>query len=172
MRHFATLPDLQVAAVLTNRKQAGVWQRAEAEGVPVHYLDKTAVEDGAAHLALLEPLKPVGIALAGYLRKMPDAVVERYAGRILNVHPSLLPRHGGPGMYGLHVHQAVLDAGDTESGISIHRVTPIYDEGEVVLQARTPVPQGCTTERLQSHLLALEHRLFPLALEWLCRDQL
>jgi len=104
------------------------------------------------------------VCLAGYLRLLPDEVLERFPGRVLNVHPALLPKYGGKGMYGIHVHEAVIAAGDRESGCSVHRVTPVYDQGEVVLQIRCPVESGDTPETLQARVLKLEHVAFSQAL--------
>lgn len=101
------------------------------------------------------------VCLAGYLRLLPSEVTDRFP--VINIHPSLLPAHGGKGMYGLHVHRAVLSAGETESGCTVHRVGSVYDEGEIVLQARCPVLPGDTPETLAARVLELEHRVYPQA---------
>jgi phosphoribosylglycinamide formyltransferase 1 len=105
------------------------------------------------------------ICLAGYMRLLPDAILESKPGRILNIHPSLLPKFGGVGMYGMHVHRAVLKAGESESGCTVHRVSPIYDAGEIILQRRCPVLPDDTAESLAARVLALEHLAYPEAVQ-------
>jgi len=103
------------------------------------------------------------VVLAGFLKQVPAEVVASYRGRIINVHPALLPRHGGPGMYGTRVHEAVLAAGDAESGATVHLVTEEYDRGPVLGQARVPVLRSDNAESLAARVLELEHRLLPAA---------
>ncbi len=105
------------------------------------------------------------ICLAGYLKLIPGRVVERFRGRILNIHPALLPRFGGDGMYGMRVHEAVLASGETESGPTVHLVDEIYDHGNIVMQAKVPVMPDDTPESLQKRVLEAEHELYPLALK-------
>ena len=99
------------------------------------------------------------------MRLLPDLVLESKPGRVLNIHPSLLPKFGGAGMYGMHVHRAVLNAGESETGCTVHRVSPIYDAGEFVLQRRCPVMANDTAETLAARVLALEHLAYPEALQ-------
>lgn len=103
------------------------------------------------------------VCLAGFTRLLPSEVLDAFPGRVMNIHPSLLPRHGGPGMYGRRVHEAVLDAGDAESGCTVHYVTERYDEGAVILQDRCPVLPADTPESLAARVLELEHRVYPQA---------
>ena len=136
---------------------------------------EAAANAGKAEVAVVEPGDEYGerlvnaltgatvVCLAGFTRLLPAEVLRAFPGRVLNVHPSLLPRHGGPGMYGLRVHEAVLAAGDRESGCTVHLVTEQYDEGRVVLQARCPVLAGDTPEALAARVLELEHRVYPEA---------
>lgn len=119
-------------------------------------------EYGARLLSALENVE--WVCLAGYLRLLPTEVLERFAGKVLNIHPALLPKYGGKGMYGIHVHEAVLAAGERESGCSVHVVTPVYDEGEVLLQLKCPVERDDTAEVLQARVLKLEHVAFSQAL--------
>jgi phosphoribosylglycinamide formyltransferase 1 len=105
------------------------------------------------------------ICLAGFMRLLPSDLLDHWPGRILNIHPSLLPKFGGVGMYGMHVHRAVLAAGEAESGCTVHRVTPVYDEGEIVLQRRCPVLPDDTAESLAARVLALEHLVYPEAVQ-------
>lgn len=110
------------------------------------------------------------ICLAGYLRLIPREVLDAYPRRVLNIHPALLPKHGGKGMYGHHVHEAVLAAGDSESGCSVHWVTEAYDEGAVILQKRCPVLPGDTADTLAARVLHLEHEAYPEAVSLVARS--
>ena len=111
------------------------------------------------------------VCLAGFTRLLPSEVLAAFPGRVLNVHPSLLPRHGGPGMYGLRVHEAALAAGDAESGCTVHHVTERYDEGGIVMQARCPVLADDTPESLAARVLELEHRVYPQAVSRVIRGE-
>jgi phosphoribosylglycinamide formyltransferase-1 len=104
------------------------------------------------------------LCLAGFMRLLPQEVLDAFPRRVLNIHPALLPKFGGQGMYGMHVHRAVLAASETETGCSVHLVTPVYDEGPIILQMRCPVLAGDTPESLAARVLALEHQAYPAAL--------
>jgi phosphoribosylglycinamide formyltransferase-1 len=124
-------------------------------------------DDDTFTRAMLDALRSHGIdvvVLAGYMKKVPPQVVAAFRNRILNIHPALLPRFGGPGMYGLRVHAAVLAAGETESGATVHLVDEEYDRGAILLQRRVPVLQGDTPELLAARVLEAEHALYPDAL--------
>ncbi|MCC6686155.1 MAG: phosphoribosylglycinamide formyltransferase [Fimbriimonadaceae bacterium] len=110
------------------------------------------------------------LCLAGYLSLIPAVVIEQMGGRILNIHPALLPKFGGKGMYGSHVHEAVIRSGERESGCTVHRVTAQYDEGEIIVQLRCPVQQNDTPETLAARVLALEHKAYPMALAQVLSD--
>jgi phosphoribosylglycinamide formyltransferase-1 len=154
---------IRVKLILTDRPDAGVLRLAEADGVPGEVLRPKEVKDGASLLSILHEHGTDLIVLAGYFRKIPDGVVDAYRGRILNVHPALLPEFGGKGMYGEHVHRAVLDAGRKESGISIHHVDEVYDHGALIRQETCPVRDDDTPESLAERVKALEHRYYPKA---------
>jgi formyltetrahydrofolate-dependent phosphoribosylglycinamide formyltransferase len=156
----------EAALVVSPKDETPAVLRAQALGV------KTAVvprDDDYARglLQLLEQERIDAICLAGYMFLLPLPVVERWTGRIINIHPALLPKYGGKGMYGIHVHEAVLAAGETESGCSIHFVTERYDEGAVLLQQKCPVLPGDTPESLAERVLDLEHTAYPEALKLL-----
>ncbi len=150
-----------VAFVLSNRPDAGALDIARTRGIPTAVLAPSS--DPSQWLGPLEAAGIDFIVLAGFLKQVPEAVVTAFLGRIINVHPALLPKHGGPGMYGLHVHRAVLAAGDLESGATVHAVTARYDEGPILGQARVPVLPGDTPELLAARVLETEHRLLPAA---------
>jgi phosphoribosylglycinamide formyltransferase 1 len=118
-----------------------------------------------ALIEVLETARADWICLAGYTRLLPGEILQRWPGRVLNIHPALLPKYGGKGMYGQKVHEAVIAAGDPESGCTVHFVTERYDEGEIVHQLRCPVLPEDTAEALAARVLALEHRAYPEALK-------
>lgn len=151
----------RVVLVISNRAEAGGVQLAREHGIPVHVLNDTA--DPEEWRSVLAAASTELVVLAGYLKRVPEPVVREWRGRIINVHPALLPRFGGAGMYGLRVHQAVLAAGDSTSGATVHRVTEEYDEGEVLCQGIVPVLPGDTPETLAARVLTVEHRLLPAA---------
>lgn len=153
----------------SNRSECGAITFARHHGIPTAHLSEkqydTHEEFAAEMLRLLEKKTVDYILLAGYLRKVPEAVVNAYTFRILNIHPALLPAFGGPGMYGINVHKAVLEAGCKESGATVHYVDSEYDKGPVLLQRKVPVEPGDTPESLAARVLKCEHRLYPDALE-------
>ena len=167
--HFRKSGVAVVALVVTNRRSAFVAQRAARLGVPCHYLPRAAWEDGTEVLRLLRDQGIDFIVLAGFLALVPPALVKAYPGRIVNIHPALLPRHGGKGMYGDHVHRAVIADGDTESGITIHLIDEHYDRGQTVFQATCPVLPGDTPDELAHRVHALEYEHFPRVIEELVR---
>lgn len=158
----------EVVLCVTNNPSAGVLHRAQRHNVPAAILDPNDFADEAAYVdELIATLEKYGvdfIALAGYMRKIPAAVVAAFRGRMLNIHPALLPAFGGKGLYGRRVHQAVLDYGAQWTGVTVHLVDEAYDTGPVVLQQPVPVQPGDTAETLAARVLAVEHRLYPEAL--------
>ena len=149
----------RVVVVLSDRPAAGGLARAAEHGVPGEVL--AAPGDPAEWLARLERHRVDLLVLAGYLKLVPPAVVARYRGRIVNVHPALLPAFGGRGMYGHRVHEAVLASGARESGATVHLVDEVYDRGAILAQARVPVLPGDDADRLAARVLEAEHRLLP-----------
>lgn len=157
--------DARIVLVISNNSQSGAIERAERHGLPWRHLSgRTHPEpealDRAIHDALVDAQAEL-IVLAGYMKPIGPRTLERFRGRILNIHPALLPRHGGRGMYGIAPHEAVLAAGDKESGASIHLVTEAYDEGPVLAQRKVTVEPDDTPETLQKRVLAVEHALYP-----------
>ncbi len=151
----------EVCLVISNNSRSFALERARREGIPTrHISSKTHPDETAFAQALLEALAEAGtdmVMLCGYMKKMPEAVIERYEGRIFNIHPALLPKHGGPDMYGIHVHEAVIREGDTETGVTIHRVSNVIDGGEIIAQTRVPVMPDDTPETLAARVLEREH---------------
>jgi phosphoribosylglycinamide formyltransferase 1 len=151
----------RVVLVISNRADAGALERARASGIATSVLRDPA--QASEWLPVLEAAGVDLLVLAGYLKLVPPEVVRRYQGRIINIHPALLPAFGGPGMYGARVHQAVLASGVKESGATVHLVDEVYDRGPILGQARVPVLPGDTTESLASRVLEVEHQLLPAA---------
>lgn len=149
---------VELALVVSDRASAGALTRAEGWSVPAVHLPK---DRNDTLDALLEEHSITHVALAGYLRLVPADVVRRFHGRMLNVHPALLPAFGGPGMYGQRVHAAVLAAGARVSGPTVHFVTEHYDEGAIIAQWPVPVRHDDTPESLAARVLAVEHRIYP-----------
>ncbi len=163
----------RIVLILSNNSTAGVREVAHRYSIPfVHLSSATHPNPDDYVVALLHTLESHAvelIALAGYLKKVPPAVVHAYRGRILNIHPALLPKFGGPGMYGLHVHRALLQAGETYTGASVHLVDEEYDTGPVIAQIRIPISPDDTPESLAARLLPYEHELYPLVLNQYAR---
>lgn len=159
----------EIALCLSNRSQCGAFDFAREHGIETLHLSEKQFECPEAFAAaMVDALRERSIdvvLLAGYMRKVPEAVTAAYPDRILNIHPALLPKFGGEGMYGLHVHQAVIDAGEAESGATVHLVNEEYDKGRIVLQRTVPVLPGDTPELLAERVLECEHLLYPDALE-------
>ena len=177
--NFQSLLDRQtvespgrILLLITDRLQAGALKRAEAAGVATRVIPvkgRTLEEVGEETLSVLEEFSVQVILLAGYLRLIPPAVVRAFPRRILNIHPALLPAFGGKGMWGHHVHEAVLASGATFSGPTIHFVDEEYDTGSILAQWPVPVLAGDTPDSLAARVLSVEHILYPLAADHLFR---
>jgi phosphoribosylglycinamide formyltransferase 1 len=157
----------RVELVVASRSGIGALERASAAGVSTAIIDPRAYGDGgAAELLRVLTGHDIDIViLAGYLHLIPEGVVERFRGRMLNIHPALLPAFGGAGMYGMRVHRAVLESGARVSGATVHQVDERYDEGTIVAQWPVPVLRGDTPETLAARVLRAEHLLLPAAVE-------
>lgn len=165
---FHPRPDApaRVELVIGSRPGIGALDRAAAAGIPAEVLGPATCGAEALATEMLRALEARGIGmlvLAGYLQLVPPEVVDRYRGRILNVHPALLPAFGGQGMYGMRVHRAVVEAGARVSGATVHLVDERYDEGRILAQWPVPVLPGDTPETLAARVLRVEHRLLPSA---------
>jgi len=156
----------KVALIVSNKADAGVLDIAKEEHIPFLLVNKQSIQETLL-VGQLQQYNPSLIILAGFLWKIPDGIIHAFRNRIINIHPALLPDHGGKGMYGHHVHNAVLAARKNESGITIHYVDEVYDSGDVVLQARCPVLPEDTADSLASRIHSLEHFFFPRTIEYL-----
>jgi phosphoribosylglycinamide formyltransferase-1 len=161
LEELRSRPRIRAVLFLSDRGNAGALQLAEKERIPSRVLDAKEVRDGKRIREILEAQGVDMIVLAGYFRKIPEEVIEHYRGRILNVHPALLPEFGGKGMYGQNVHDAVLKAGKEKSGITVHLVDEIYDNGAILFQKECPVYPDDTPESLSERVKSLEHRYYP-----------
>lgn len=163
--HFKGHPAIEVAFVLSNRPDARVLEEAEKRGIPTLNFDNVRVEDGDFITRLCTSRDIDFIVLAGYLRKVPAALIDRYPERIFNIHPALLPKFGGAGMYGRFVHEAVIAGKEAESGISIHYVDTEFDTGRIIAQFRCVVEPGDTAAEVAAKVQQLEHAYFPVVIE-------
>jgi len=163
----------KVVRVICNRTNAYVLERAAKLGVPTSVITKEDLSEGPQGiLEILEKDSTDLIILAGYLLKIPDEVIAGYRGRIINIHPSLLPAYGGKGMYGNRVHEAVIAAGERVSGITIHLVDENYDSGKILFQAECPLLENDTPETLAGRIHKLEHTHFPHVIEEYIKNNL
>ncbi len=157
--------DARIEIVISNNSQSGAMERARRAGLAVRHLssqthpDAEAL-DAAIHDALAGAAVEL-VVLAGYMKRIGPRTLERFRGRILNIHPALLPLHGGPGMFGIRPHESVLAAGDAETGATVHLVNDEYDRGPIIRQRRLPVLSADTPQELQRRVLAIEHALYP-----------
>lgn len=163
--YFASKESARVTLILTNRADAPVLQRASRLGIESVVFDRDTFYNSDKIIELLAAHGIDYIILAGFLWLVPDNLLKAYPDRIVNIHPSLLPKHGGKGMYGDRVHRAVIESGDKESGITIHRVNELYDSGSILAQYRVPVTPDDTPESVAAKVHALEYRYFPIEIE-------
>lgn len=165
MELFKHSPEVEIALVLTNNPEAYVLQRADNFEIPVHIFDRKEFNETDQIVELLKNLDIDLIVLAGFLWLIPKNLIAEYPGRIINIHPALLPKFGGKGMYGDYVHKAVLAAGETEGGITIHYVDEKYDEGQIIHQAKYRIDKGDNLEMIKFKGQQLEHQHYPRVVE-------
>jgi phosphoribosylglycinamide formyltransferase-1 len=156
MKRFGQHPKMEVALIVTNNPNAGVIERAQRHSVEVLVVENKTLNDPEASLTPLQSRKIDWVVLAGWLRLIPTFLIEAFPHRIVNIHPALLPKFGGKGMYGKHVHQAVFDQKEKESGITIHFVNAHFDEGEIIEQFKTELSEADTPAIIEQKVRALE----------------
>ena len=166
IEYFKKKKKAKVALIVSNNPDAGVLDIAKAEDIPFLIVNKKTFKQTLI-LEQLSSYEPSLIVLAGFLWKIPSSVINTFPGKIINIHPALLPGYGGKGMYGHHVHDAVIAAGEKESGITIHYVNEQYDKGNIIVQARCAVKKNDTASTLASRIHKLEHFYFPRTIEFL-----
>ena len=167
MEHFDGHPFINVALVVSNKQDAGVLTIAQKHNVPTLIIQRTAFYNTEDLLTNLEEYSIDFIVLAGFLWLIPAYLTRRFDHKMVNIHPALLPKYGGKGMYGMHVHEAVYAAKETQSGITIHYVNEHYDEGNIIFSAATPLAPTDTPKDIARKVLALEHQHFPTVIEQL-----
>ena len=165
VRYFANNQHVTVALVVSNNPQAGVHARVNQLGIPSMTFTNKELAEGDEIVKILAECQVDWIVLAGFLKMIPQTILNAYPGRIINIHPALLPKHGGQGMYGMRVHESVVAAGDTESGITIHYINEKYDEGQQIFQARCPVWPSDTPDDVAAKVHALEYKHYPKVIE-------
>jgi phosphoribosylglycinamide formyltransferase-1 len=165
MEYFSNHPHIKVALVVTNNPTAGVVQVAHERKIFSAIVNNSILNNETVLGKLLDALQIEFIALAGFLQMIPSFLLKRYPNSIVNIHPALLPKFGGKGMYGLKVHEAVLASNEAKTGITIHYVNAQYDEGEIILQKAIEIEPELNAEKLALKVLALEHEWYPPTIE-------
>ena len=163
--YYKDHPKIEIALVMSNNESALVLERARQAGVPAVFIPRSQWHSGHEPLSVLKDHDIDFVVLAGFLQLIPDPILQAFPRRIVNIHPALLPRFGGKGMYGSHVHEAVIQAGEQQSGISIHLVNEQYDKGKVLFQARVAVTPMDTPHTLAEKIHALEYEHYPRVVE-------
>lgn len=156
--------DVKICAVISDKKDCGAVEFAEVNSIPVFFVSKKNEDGFNSYTKLADELKKLNvdlIVLAGFLKKIPDEFVDEFENKIINIHPALLPSHGGKGMYGLNVHQAVFDAKEKNSGATVHFVDKIYDNGKIIEQRSVSVIDAKSPEEIAERVLRIEHELLP-----------
>jgi phosphoribosylglycinamide formyltransferase-1 len=160
--------DADAACLISNNSKSGAMERAEKEGIPHYHISGKTRPDPEVHdRAIIDTFHKHNVnivVLAGYMRKVNPRVIREWKGRMLNIHPALLPEFGGKGMWGMHVHEAVIAASKKESGLTVHIVDEHFDHGRILAQMTVPVLSDDTPETLASRVLEKEHQLYPLVL--------
>jgi phosphoribosylglycinamide formyltransferase 1 len=165
LQYFSNQPEVEISLILTNNHQAGVIERARRYNVPTVVFTKKNFQDPEGITLILKNQQIDWLVLAGFLLLVPKHLVDVFPEKIINIHPALLPKYGGKGMWGHHVHEAVVANGETETGITIHYVNEKYDEGKVIFQATCQVMPTDTPELVAQKIHELEHAYFPKILE-------
>jgi phosphoribosylglycinamide formyltransferase-1 len=165
INYFRGSKEIKVGFIVCNKPGAGVLSIAEKEGIKVLLIEKERFFKGDGYVPDLQNEKTGLIVLAGFLWKIPQSLIDAYPRRIINIHPAILPKYGGKGMYGSYVHQSILNAGEVESGITVHYVDEQYDNGDIIFQTGCPVLEDDTAETLSQRIHQLEHLHYPRVVE-------
>jgi len=165
IKHFSNHPTCKVSLILSNKKNAYVLERAKRFKIPFVIFDRDQLENSTFVDDIMSSYNINYIILAGFLLKIPDRLLNKYPKKIINIHPALLPKYGGKGMHGMNVHSAVINDGETESGITIHLVNNEYDKGTIIFQAKCNVEKEDTPETLATKIHQLEQQYFPEVIE-------
>jgi phosphoribosylglycinamide formyltransferase-1 len=171
IEHFRNHPSISIRLVVCNNPAAGVLSIASEAGIPILLIEKEQFFRGSAYVPELQTRNIDFIVLAGFLWKIPTKLVQAYPHRIVNIHPALLPKYGGKGMYGSHVHEAVIAARESKSGITIHFVDELYDHGKPIFRKEVTVEPWDTPDTLSKKVQALEHEFFPRVIEKIVKGE-
>lgn len=163
IKHFKTHPSIQIGLIISSSAKAPVIKIAEENSIPFSVVNRSLLANNSYMLSLLNLYDVEFIVLAGFVMLIPPFLVKQFDQKMINIHPALLPKYGGKGMFGLAVHQAVISSGDPESGITIHYVNEMYDQGKVIFQATCKVDRRDNAEKLSKKIQELEHKYLP---EW------
>lgn len=169
--YFSNNTQIEIALILANNPKAGVLDRAKRLGIPYLVFDSKAFYQKPFVQNLLQNIQPDLIVLAGFLWKFSEAIIADFPNKIINIHPALLPKYGGKGMYGMNVHNAVVQNNETQSGITIHFVNEHYDQGEIICQVSTEILPSDTPEMVAQKIHLLEYEYFPKTIETLLNAQ-
>ncbi|MBF6641316.1 phosphoribosylglycinamide formyltransferase [Flavobacterium sp. J49] len=164
IHYFKKRNDIEIAGVFCNNPEAKVLDKIKPQNIRSFVFTKAELNEGLV-LKKVHELQPDLIVLAGFLWKMPEGIVQQYPNKIINIHPALLPKYGGKGMYGMNVHRAILENKEKETGITIHYVNEHYDEGEFIFQQTVNIEDCKTAEEIAGKVQALEHKHFPKVIE-------
>ena len=170
IQYFKKNEKIEVKLVLSNKKDAYVLERAKNHNIPVIVFNRDTLYNTDDLIIILKEFSIDLIVLAGFLWLMPDNIIKTYPNKIINIHPALLPKYGGKGMYGMKVHETVINNNEKESGITIHYVNEFYDEGKIVFQTKCPVDETDTPDSLAEKVHELEYEYFPMIIEKLLSD--
>jgi len=171
MKFFEHHATIEVALIISNKEKAGVIEKAKQFDVKSLIINKEEFYHSRAVLQILQSHGVSHIVLAGFLLLVPDYLIKAYPDKIINIHPSLLPKFGGKGMYGMHVHRAVITAKENESGLTIHLVNEHFDDGEILLQVKCAIETNDSAETLAKKVLQLEHKHYPQVIaDWVGRS--
>jgi phosphoribosylglycinamide formyltransferase-1 len=160
---------VNITSIFCNKEHAGVIDRAKKYNIPVYIFSKSDLLDGKV-LNKLNELKTTFVVLAGFLLQLPQSIIQQYPNKIINIHPALLPKYGGKGMYGSYVHEAVINNRETETGITIHYVNENYDEGAIIFQKSVSVTSNDTPESVAQKVHELEYAYFPITIQKLLKS--
>lgn len=168
---FQGNPEVSIHCVLSNNREAKVFERCNRLSVSALYFNRHSFYKSDCILELLKSLRPDLIVLAGFLWKIPENLIQNFPNKIVNIHPALLPKYGGKGMYGMHVHQSVKQNNEAETGITIHYVNKNYDEGAIISQAKVTLQPGDTPETIAEKVHQLEYEHFPKVIHKVLMEQ-
>lgn len=171
IRYFHNNPNVTIASVLSNKRDAKVLDRCNNLNISALYFNRTAYSKTDCVLDIVKALQPDLIILAGFLWKIPENLIQAFPNQIVNIHPALLPKYGGKGMYGMNVHEAVKANNETETGITIHYVNENYDEGAIVHQAKTEIKTEDSAKDIAQKIHELEFEHFPKVIERILLNQ-